>query len=600
MSDWGAAADEQEQQNVHGSASAVGTGRGASGYSQSSGGSHQTRNQPGAGGPVGQLPSYFTDGPLSKPFVSSSASSWDSWGATPTAQSYSDPQGRNVQLGHNAVAVTVPGADTRAPQRAAAADSFATPPTATSTPAQNAKTNSRAPRTSGAPAGSAVDTSSQESGAAQIGEDDEAPTKAELSLLNKLLRQSVVENTQSLEVQQHDPNNPLYSAKTFEELPLRSDVRNGLYAMGFNRPSKIQETALPLLLADPPQNLIAQSQSGTGKTAAFVLAMISRVNESQTHPQALVLAPTLELARQIGDVCTQMLRHCPDIHVAYATRGNQAPKPGTCTEQIIIGTPGTVNDWLRRHSFDPKKIGVFVLDEADVMISQQGHQDGSIRIQRMLRPSTQMMLFSATYDQPVMDFAKKVIPDPVVITLKRQEESLDNIRQLYIEVRNQEEKFEALSHLYGLMSIGQAIVFCQSRKSAAWLAGKMSGEGHATAILTGDLETDQRLAVLQRFRDHAKERLLITTNVCARGIDIEQVSLVVNYDIPYDVVNRRPDFENYLHRIGRTGRFGKTGVALNFVDGHRSLSNMKAIEEHFGRKIEKLDLSDAEQIASLE
>ena len=368
--------------------------------------------------------------------------------------------------------------------------------------------------------------------------------------------------------------------------------------MGFNRPSKIQETALPLLLADPPQNLIAQSQSGTGKTAAFVLAMISRVDESQAYPQAIVLAPTLELAGQIGDVCKKMLQNTPNIQVTFATRGQQVPR--NAEEQVIIGTPGTMLDWLKRKAFDPKKIKVFVLDEADVMISQQGHQAQSMRVQKMLCRETQMMLFSATYDQPVMAFAKQIILDPVTITLKRQEESLDNIKQWFIEVGNEEEKFEALSTIYGMVSIGQAMVFCRTRESATWLAGKMSQEGHATAVLTGDLETHQRLAVLQRFRDKGRERLLITTNVCARGIDIEQVSLVVNYDIPYDVVNRRPDVDTYLHRIGRTGRFGKTGNAINFVDGRRSFENLMAIQRHFGRKIDRLDLSNAEQVAGLD
>eukprot|EP00117_Sycon_ciliatum_P020924 scpid49735/ scgid18499/ ATP-dependent RNA helicase DDX19A; DDX19-like protein; DEAD box protein 19A len=426
---------------------------------------------------------------------------------------------------------------------------------------------------------------------------EDAPTTAETSLLNKLLREKLVDNTQSIEVQRSNPDSPLYSVKTFEELRLSKEIMQGVYGMGFNRPSKIQETALPLLLADPPPNLIAQSQSGTGKTAAFVLAVVSRMDKSKKHPQALILAPTLELAKQIGDVCQRMTKFCPEIAVTFAVRGERPSGP--VTGQVLIGTPGTVLDWSKRRYVDLKKIRVFVLDEADVMIAQQGHQDQSVHIRKGLDlASTQFMLFSATYDDDVMGFAQRIVSDPIVIKLKRQEESLDNIRQVYIECRNELEKYEALSNIYGLVSIGQAIIFCPSRKSAAWLAEKMHGDGHAVAMLTGELETAQRIAILNRFRQ-GKEKLLITTNVCARGIDIDQVTVVVNYDIPYDVVRQKPDVETYLHRIGRTGRFGKSGLAINFVDGSRSMRNMRFIEEHFGKKIEKIDKTDNDQISSL-
>ncbi|XP_065176763.1 ATP-dependent RNA helicase DDX19A-like [Sycon ciliatum] len=444
--------------------------------------------------------------------------------------------------------------------------------------------------------------SAPEGAAASTTEDDkskeETPSAAETSLLNKLLREKLVPNTQPIEVQRADPSNPLYSVRSFEDLHLRKEVLQGVYGMGFNRPSKIQETALPLLLADPPQNMIAQSQSGTGKTAAFVLSMISRVDETKRHPQALALAPTLELALQIGEVCTQMAKFCTNIGVTYAIRGRHPQPP--VTEQIVIGTPGTVLDWIfKKRAFDATKLNIFVLDEADVMISMQGHQDQSMRIRKKLSPHAQMLLFSATYDQPVMQFAEHMVKNPVIIKLKRQEESLDNIRQVYVMCRNEQEKYESLSSIYGLVSVGQAMIFCQTRKSASWLAKKMSEDGHAVAVLTGELAVEQRMAILDRFRS-GKEKLLVTTNVCARGIDVDQVTVVVNYDVPVDVANQhKPDFETYLHRIGRTGRFGKSGLAINLVDGRRSFNTLMEIEKHFGRKIEKIDINDTEQVESL-
>ena len=416
---------------------------------------------------------------------------------------------------------------------------------------------------------------------------DEPCSKAEVSLLNKALRDKLVDSTLKVYVDNSDPNSPLFSITDFKDLHLRQDLLQGVYAMGFNRPSKIQESALPLLLADPPHNMIAQSQSGTGKTAAFVLTMITRLRIEVKKPQALVLAPTLELALQIGDVCKLMGKFIPGLEVAYAVRRGARVTNDVVEEQIVIGTPGTVIDWIRRGRITPADLSLFVLDEADVMISMQGHQDQSIRIQKQMSSSCQTLLFSATYDDDVISFAKKIVKDPIMLTLAREEQTLASIRQVFVCVRSEEEKFEYLSNVYGIICIGQTIVFCKSRIAASTLARRMQEDGHAVAVLTGEMDVMQRTAVLERFR-HGKERLLITTNVCSRGIDIDQVSVVVNYDIPYDVVRKQPDYETYLHRIGRTGRFGKTGLAVNFVDGERSRSNLMAIEEHFGHKIEEL------------
>ncbi|XP_019628034.1 PREDICTED: ATP-dependent RNA helicase DDX19B-like [Branchiostoma belcheri] len=425
--------------------------------------------------------------------------------------------------------------------------------------------------------------------------DEKAPSPEEVSFLRKVLRERLVQNKNEVEIMQKDPNSPLYSVKSFEELNLPPDLLMGVYHMGFNAPSKIQETALPMLLADDKTNMIAQSQSGTGKTAAFVLTMLSRIDTKKPYPQALCLAPTMELALQIGQVVEQMGKYMEGLKVAYGVRGNKVARGQKLNDHIIIGTPGTVLDWsLKLRVLELKKVEVFVLDEADVMIATQGHQDQSIRIHKNLSRSCQMLLFSATYDDPVMAFAQVVVPDPVIIRLRREEESLDNIKQYYVTCENRDAKFRALSNIYGVVSIGQCMIFCHTRKTAAWLAEKMKGDGHAVALLTGELMVEQRVAVINRFRD-GKEKVLITTNLCARGIDIEQVTLVVNFDIPVDQYGQ-PDCENYLHRIGRTGRFGKTGLAINMVDGPRSMSQLGKIQDHFGKKIAKLDTEDAEAI----
>uniref|UniRef100_A0A8C3UMA0 RNA helicase n=1 Tax=Catharus ustulatus TaxID=91951 RepID=A0A8C3UMA0_CATUS len=389
--------------------------------------------------------------------------------------------------------------------------------------------------------------------------EDERVSLAELSLMNKLIHTSLVESQQHVEILQRDPNSPLFSIKTFEELPLKKELLQGVYMMGFNRPSKIQEQALPLMLAYPPQNLIAQSQSGTGKTAAFVLAMLSRADASKKYPQCLCLAPTYELALQIGQVVRTIGKFCTDIKVNYAVRGNRGE---SSPEQIIIGTPGTTLDWcFKQRILDLTKISLFVLDEADIMIDMQGLSCQSIRIHRALPKSCQVLLFSATYKEPVRAFAERIIPDPIVIKLREEELTLSNIRQYFMVCQSMDEQYRALCNLYSSFIIGQVMIFCQTRRLADWLAGKMSQDGHQVAILTAELTVVQRASVIQRFRE-GKEKVLIATNVCARGIDVQQVTTVVNFGLPVDL-DGEPDYETYLHRIGRAGRFGHRGIAFN-------------------------------------
>lgn len=427
---------------------------------------------------------------------------------------------------------------------------------------------------------------------------EEQISPAEKSLLQKIIRKGLVESTKDIEIQRKDPSSPLYSVKSFEALHLKPALLKGVYAMGFNAPSKIQETALPTLLADPPQNMIAQSQSGTGKTAAFVLAMLSRVDTSKNYPQVLCLSPTYELAIQTGEVAAKMSAYCNEIKIKYAVRGEEIPRGTKITDHIIIGTPGKVLDWaIKFKFFNLSKISVFVLDEADVMIATQGHQDQCIRIHKQLPRTTQMMFFSATYEPEVMKFAEIIVNNPLIIRLMKEEESLDNIKQYYVKCKDLDEKYAAITNIYGVITIGQAIIFCHTRKTANWLSEKMTKDGHAVAVLSGDLTVEQRISVLDRFRA-GLEKVLVTTNVLARGIDVEQVTIVVNFDLPMDQ-NRQADCETYLHRIGRTGRFGKSGIAINLIDSPHAMQLCQDIEKHFGKKIQYLDTEDADEIEKI-
>ncbi|GMT14888.1 hypothetical protein PFISCL1PPCAC_6185, partial [Pristionchus fissidentatus] len=436
---------------------------------------------------------------------------------------------------------------------------------------------------------------------------DKPMSPEEIALLNKFLHKTVnLMKNESVDITeiQHDPNSPLYSICTFEEMRLKEPLLKALHSLGFLQPSRIQEFALPLLLMEPPTNMIAQSQSGTGKTAAFLLAMLSRVVLEDKFPQCICIAPTYELAMQIGEVVQKLGKFMPELTVHYAVKGVKVTRGQQLTDQFVIGTPGKMLDYVTKlNMFDASKVISLALDEADVMMSQQGHQDLSIRIySEILRASSsvQAMLFSATYDQAVMDFANKIIKNAVCVTLNKKEQSLPNIKQYYVECLNREAKYEAVCNLYSGLTIASAIIFCHTRQSATWLATKMREKGHEVGVLHGDLSVEERALSIQQFKDGVF-KVLATTNVCARGIDVSQVTVVINYDPPVHYNNLlEPDCETYIHRIGRTGRFGKAGIAINFVDSRDALNVIKKIEAHFEKEITKLDPSDMQQLEAIE
>ncbi|GIY37339.1 DEAD-box helicase Dbp80 [Caerostris darwini] len=427
--------------------------------------------------------------------------------------------------------------------------------------------------------------------------DEKELPPAEVSMMRKVIRSHLLQSSQEVEVIGRDPNSPLHSVKSFEQLQLSQSLLRGVYGMGFNAPSKIQESTLPVLLAYPPVNLIAQSQNGTGKTAAFLLASLSRVRVEERYPQVLILSPTFELAMQTLEVAQRMAQYCVGIEFRSAVKGEMLPKSYAIQEHIIIGTPGKVFDWGMRGHFNFKALSIFILDEADIMISIQGHHDQCLRIHKLVSDSCQCILFSATYSAEVMEFAEMIIFNPIIMQLKREEESLDNVKQYYIECNSADQKYAALSNIYGAMSIGQAIIFCRTKKTTFWLGTKMTADGHSVGYLSSDLSMEDRLTVLTRFRE-GKEKVLITTNVCSRGIDIEQVTIVVNFDLPV-TVNGAADCETYLHRIGRTGRFGKKGIAINMVEKESDRDILITIEEHFGRKIELIDAFDVDALEKM-
>ncbi|KIL67551.1 hypothetical protein M378DRAFT_191576 [Amanita muscaria Koide BX008] len=429
---------------------------------------------------------------------------------------------------------------------------------------------------------------------------EEDTKAADLTEASDLIK-STFEVTVTLADQQQDPNSPLYSVKTFEELGLHEDLLKGIYDMGFSKPSKIQERALPLLLANPPTNMVGQSQSGTGKTAAFVLTMLSRVDFSSNKPQALCLAPSRELARQIMSVVVAMGKFT-SVQTEYAIKDNLPRNATKVTAQIIVGTPGTMLDLIRRKVIDVSEVKVFVLDEADNMLDQDGLSDQTLRVKNMLprNQPVQIILFSATFPDHVRSYADKFAPKANKIELQKTELSVDAIRQFYMDCKNEEHKYDILVSLYQLLTIGQSIIFTRYRHVADKIAARMTTEGHKVASLHGAKDAAERDEIIDNFRE-GRDKVLITTNVVARGIDILQVNMVVNYDLPLmnerdKSMDDRPDIETYIHRIGRTGRFGRKGISINFVHDKKTWLQMEQIEMALGKRIIRIETNDLDEM----
>jgi ATP-dependent RNA helicase DDX19/DBP5 len=340
--------------------------------------------------------------------------------------------------------------------------------------------------------------------------------------------------------------------------------------------------------------LIGQSQAGTGKTAAFALAMLKNVDPSNPNCQSICLAPSRELARQIIDNVGDIGKYTSSTYQLVIK--DSIARNVRVQAQIVVGTPGSVLELIRRKLMDVSSVKLFVLDEADNMMDQ-GLGDQSIRVKQALPKTAQLVLISATFADAVRAYATSFAPNANMISLAQEELSVDGIKQFYMDCRNAEHKLEVLSAIYGLLTIGQSIIFVKTKIMADKVYNVMTDNGHSVGTLHGSLDADTRDQVMEDFRA-GKFKVLVTTNVLSRGIDILSVTLVINYDLPV-YQDGRADPETYLHRIGRTGRFGRTGVSINFVHDEKSFTEMKDIEDHFKRDIVRVPTADYMEVEKI-
>ncbi|TKY88134.1 hypothetical protein EX895_002844 [Sporisorium graminicola] len=372
----------------------------------------------------------------------------------------------------------------------------------------------------------------------------------------------------------------------FDNMELKDELLRGVYAYGFERPSAIQARAIVPVIKG--HDVIAQAQSGTGKTATFSIAILQRIDPSIKAVQALILAPTRELAQQIQKVVIALGDYMKiDCHACIGgTNVREDMAKLNEGAQVVVGTPGRVYDMINRRAFKTDQLKMFCLDEADEMLSR-GFKDQMYEVFQLLPQDTQVVLLSATMPQEVLEVTKKFMREPIRILVKRDELTLEGIKQFYVAVEKEEWKLDTLCDLYETVTITQAVIFCNTRRKVDWLTDKLTSREFTVSAMHGDMEQGQREVIMREFRS-GSSRVLITTDLLARGIDVQQVSLVINYDLPS---NR----ENYIHRIGRGGRFGRKGVAINFVTSD-DVRMLRDIEQFYSTQIDEMPLNVADLI----
>lgn len=373
----------------------------------------------------------------------------------------------------------------------------------------------------------------------------------------------------------------------FEELNIRKEILKSILELGYEMPTPIQVQAIPRLYAG--EDIIGQAQTGTGKTAAFGIPMLERINIMQKVPQILILTPTRELSMQVADEIRKFSRYLAGIK-SIAIYGGQpidrqikALKQGV---QIVVGTPGRILDHIRRRTLKLDKVSGVVLDEADQMLDM-GFLDDIETILKETPQTRQTVMFSATMPEEIEKIAKNYMVNSQKIKVVHKELTVPETAQYYFEVKPYD-KLDALCRILDMEDVGLGIIFCRTKKGVDELTESLQSRGYLVEGIHGDLKQSQRDRVMKKFRDGDLD-LLVATDVAARGIDIDDIDVVINYDIP-------EDFEYYVHRIGRTGRAGKEGLAYTLVTG-RQIRILKALETYTKGKIRRKSIPTVNDIA---
>tara|TARA_B100001063_G_C16769292_1_gene560545 strand:+ start:1901 stop:3106 length:1206 start_codon:yes stop_codon:yes gene_type:complete len=388
----------------------------------------------------------------------------------------------------------------------------------------------------------------------------------------------------------HNLENYVISSWEDENLNLDTSLLRGIYAFGFEKPSPIQCKALMPMTSSKKRDIIAQAQSGTGKTGAFVVGVLQKLCnaniKSIDHTFALVLAPTHELAMQSMKVFTRISRFIkPEVRIELLVGGtsieDNKKKLIQNKPHIVVGTPGRIQDMIRRKHLKVDKLAITIIDEADEMFSS-GFQEQIYKIFQHMPQNIQIGLFSATMDNDLEELSKKFMINPKKILVKAEQLTLQGIAQYFINLDDDMQKYETLKDLFGTLTISQAIIYCNSTKRVDDLEEAMREDDFPVRKIHGKMRESERNTTYEDFKKGGA-RVLITSNLFARGIDVQQVSIVINFDIPKNE-------HTYLHRIGRSGRWGRKGIAINFQTKY-DISRLKRFEEFYNTEITELPVN---------
>ena len=383
--------------------------------------------------------------------------------------------------------------------------------------------------------------------------------------------------TSKMEIPSVDSEIKVYNS--FDDMGLPEDLLRGIYAHGFTTPSKIQQRAIVPMREG--RDIIAQAQSGTGKTGTFSIGALSVIDINLKVPQVLVLSPTRELAQQTEKVASEIGNYMK-IQVHSATGGPPIAEDIRALQrgaQFIVGTPGRVYDLIRRGALKLDAMRVLIMDEADQMLEDRFREQVHCILEFKFPPATQVALFSATMPPEVTEVAEKFLQNPCRILLPPEEVTLEGIKQYFVALDREDWKFSALMDLYKHLNINQLLIFVNKRARAEWLAARLSENGFTLECIHGEMDVAERKKRMDDFRK-GQVRVLICTDLLARGIDVQQVSMVINYELPLQR-------ENYIHRIGRSGRFGRKGVAINLVV-NEEMRSLHDIETYYKTNITPL------------
>jgi translation initiation factor 4A len=367
---------------------------------------------------------------------------------------------------------------------------------------------------------------------------------------------------------------------TWDQLNISVDLLRGIYAYGFETPSDIQKKAILPIISG--RDAIAQAQSGSGKTGAFSIATLQKIDVSKNAVQAVIIVPTHELAKQISGVITSIGSFIDNLRVKLIIGGTSIQQDAADLRNnpphIIVGCAGRIYDMVVRKHLNLSTLKLLVLDEADEMLSK-GFKDQIYNIFQHFPSEIQIALFSATLPDEILNLTRKFMVNPVKIIMKKEEISVAGIKQYFVALNDDRAKYDALKGLFSMISVSQCIIYCNSVRRVIDLQRAMTDEGFSVCSIHSNMDKIERDAAFQSFKTGAF-RVLISSDITARGIDVQQVQVVVNFDVCKDV-------STYIHRVGRSGRFGRIGCAINFIT-RKDIFYMKKIESHYKIVIDEL------------